>query len=194
MRINYEMKLLTSLLIISLLALLQGCLTSPANKVMKSVNSNINSNRESIASIRDKFEADNPEYAALNIKYFGKDGATTLTQKMNPEFLTEEEKAIVLKGHDNYIACCLKEIDNLISSPYPDPAKSELAKLLAENREMLELLIMGALSEKTTIGEWATKRAITIQVTQEKTDEIISRLNQRFQKRHKEWQELMMDL
>jgi len=53
---------------------------------------------------------------------------------------------------------------------------------------------MGALSEKTTIGEWATKRAITIQVTQEKTDEIISRLNQRFQKRHKEWQELMMDL
>lgn len=186
--------LLTPLLIISLLALLQGCINSPANKVMKSVNSNINSNRESIASIKDKFEADNPEYAALNIKYFGKDGATTLTQKMNPKFLTEEEKAIVLKGHDNYIACCLKEIDNLISSPYPDPAKSELAKLLAENREMLELLIMGALSEKTTIGEWATKRAITIQVTQEKTDEVISRLNQRFQKRHKEWRELMMDL
>ena len=38
------MKLLTTLLILSLLALLQGCINSPANKVMKSVNSNINSN------------------------------------------------------------------------------------------------------------------------------------------------------
>ena len=59
---------------------------------------------------------------------------------------------------------------------------------------MFELLIMGALSEKTTIGEWATKRAITNQVYEEKSNEVISRLNQRFQKRHKEWQELMMDL
>ena len=176
------MKLITPLLIISLLALVQGCSTQ-ALREFNQTKKNIEAANQNVREVQARFIAENPEYVALRVRYLGKN-VTTLTQKMNPEFLTEEEKVIVLKGYDNWVMCCPgKLIDDYVSK-LPSPFGMQVAQVAHALNKKREKLVMAALAGKITIGEWATQRALTDEEFQEHLRIVDSRYRQGIDKRH----------
>jgi len=103
---------------------------------------------------------------------------------MNPEFLTEEEKVIVLKGYDNWVMCCQgKLIDDYVSK-LPSPFGMQVAQVAHALNKKREKLVMAALAGKITIGEWATQRALTDEEFQEHLRIVDSRYRQGIDKRH----------
>ena len=142
-----KLKHLTPLLIISLLTLVQGCSTQALREFNQTVK-NIDAANQNLKEAQDRFRSANPEYTALDTKYLRTNGVTTLTQKMNPEFLTEEEKVIVLKGYDNWVMCCQgKLIDDYVSK-LPSPFGMQVAQVAHALNKKREKLVMAALAGK----------------------------------------------
>ena len=177
------MKLLTPLLIISLLALLQGCSTQ-ALREFNQHNKNMEAATQNLREAQARFRSANPEYTALDTKYLRTNGVTTLTQKMNPEFLTEEEKVIVLKGYDNWVMCCQAKLIDDFTSKIPSPYGMQVAQVAHALNKKREKLVMAALAGKITIGEWATQRALTDEELKEHLRIVDSRYRQGIDKRH----------
>ena len=178
-----KLKHLTPLLIISLLTLVQGCSTQALREFKQTVK-NIDAANQNLKEAQDRFRSANPEYTALDTKYLRTNGVTTLTQKMNPEFLTEEEKVIVLKGYDNWVMCCEAKIIDGWTSSLPPPFGMQVAQLSRALMKKSEKLVMAALAGKITIGEWATQRALTDEELKEHLRIVDSRYRQGIDKRH----------
>ena len=83
--------LLTPLLIISLLALVQGCLQT--NKELNNFRADIKDNSLAMKDVAAKFFNEHPEYRNLLEKYgFDKIHNPLIIHKMNTSYLTESEK------------------------------------------------------------------------------------------------------
>lgn len=187
-----KLKLLTPLLIISLLVLLQGC-ASPAHTEAKAFGANKKISQESLQQIYNKFVSSNPEYVALLGKYYHNGNTTTLTQKMNPEFLTKEERAILIKGYDNWLSCCQSKWFRVYASPVPEPYRAEIIKILTDKAQKKEVITLNVLAGKITIGEWATLSSSLDVETDNKVNLVTARYNQDLDQKHEKYMDRILN-
>jgi len=151
-----KLKLLTPLLIISLLALLQGCLQT--NKELNNFKTDMKNSTLAMEDVVAKLLNEHPEYRNLLEKYgFDKIDNPLLIHKMNTSYLTESEKTIFFKGVSAYQQCCKSDMATKLSSAFPSPYNTQVSNIFYQMDAKIEANQVSLLQDKITVGEYVTQ-------------------------------------
>lgn len=149
-------KLITPLLIISLLALVQGCLQT--NKELNNFRADIKDNSLAMKDVAAKFFNEHPEYRNLLEKYgFDKIHNPLIIHKMNTSYLTESEKTIFFKGISAHQQCCKSDVAKKFSKVFPPPYNTQVSNIFYQMDAKIEANQVSLLQDKITVGEYVTQ-------------------------------------
>ena len=133
---------------------LQGCVTA-ATKEDGVAQKVFAENNIRLGVLVDTWRSENIESVALAEKYgWSTNGNPTLTQKMNSNYLNNGEKDVLIRGVENWDACCIEESVRLQTSHFPAPYSKNLVDINNQDAVLRGEFIVSLLQDKITIGDF----------------------------------------
>lgn len=108
----------------------------------------------------------------------------SLSQQMNKNHLTSEEKYIFLTALEDWDSCCLNDFVEAYASPMPSPFSGYIRDAIRQATEQRDMHSMQLLSDEMTVGEYLKLNKKRVNQIESRIDEVVGMYNISIQDRH----------
>ena len=173
--------LITLVLLITAVLILQGCKTM-ATKEVDAANQKSELLQQEVKRRDVAWEARNPKISQLHA--LGIFTVASLSQQMNKNYLTSEEKYIFLTAREDWDSCCLNAFVEAYASPMPSPFSGYIRDAFRQSNELRDMYSMQLLSDEMTVGEYIKLNKMRTNQIKSRIDEVVGMYNISIQDRH----------